>query len=77
MISAADPADPRRNHIEVTDRGFAMMRQGEAIFDSLRAAWEQQLGEHELALLEDQLTAFVGDSAIRLDAPGWVAQDAG
>ena len=77
VISAADPADPRRNRVEVTDRGFAMMRTGEAIFDRLRAEWEERLGRPELALLEEQLTALVGDSAIRLDAPGWVAQDAG
>ncbi|WP_033344325.1 MarR family winged helix-turn-helix transcriptional regulator [Catenuloplanes japonicus] len=77
VTSAADPADPRRNRIEVTERGFAMMREGEAIFDDLRAEWERQIGAPALALLESQLTAFVGDSGIRLQEPGWAAQAAG
>jgi DNA-binding MarR family transcriptional regulator len=74
VTSAADPADPRRNRIEVTDLGFDMMRQGETVFDELRTEWERQVGAAELAALEDRLAAFVGDDAIRLESPGWVAQ---
>jgi len=74
IVSGADPADPRRNRIEVTERGFAMMRQGEAIFDKLRDDWQRQLGERELAVLEAQLTAFIGDAPIELESPGWIAQ---
>jgi DNA-binding MarR family transcriptional regulator len=74
LVSGADPADPRRHRIEVTERGFAMMSQGEAIFDQLREEWRQRLGDRELAVLEAQLTAFVGDAPIKLEAPGWVAQ---
>ena len=77
VTSAADPEDPRRNRIAVTDLGFEMMREGEAVFDDLRAEWERQLGPAELALLESQLTAFVGDSAVRLQEPGWASQVAG
>jgi DNA-binding MarR family transcriptional regulator len=74
---AADPLDPRRNRVEVTERGVAMMRAGEAIFDESRARWAQQVGEAELAALEERLAAFVGDDVIHPEAPGWIAQDAG
>jgi DNA-binding MarR family transcriptional regulator len=77
VVSAADPQDPRRNRIEVTGLGFEVIREGAAIFDELRDQWEKQLGERELAVLEEQLTAFVGDAAVDLQAPGWVAQEAG
>ena len=53
------------------------MREGEAIFDALRGAWEQQLGTEPLAALETMLTTIVGDAPVRLDAPGWVSQDLG
>ncbi|MCZ2823045.1 MULTISPECIES: MarR family winged helix-turn-helix transcriptional regulator [unclassified Modestobacter] len=71
----ADPADARRKRIQVTPRGFEVMRQGEAVFDELRARWAQRLGEQELAAIESGLTALVGDSPVRIDAPGWVAHD--
>lgn len=70
----ADPADGRRKRLEVTPRGFEVMRVGAAIFDELRTRWEHQLGKDELALLEAQLVALVGESPVRADAPGWVAQ---
>jgi hypothetical protein len=43
--------------------------------NDLRTEWELQLGRKELALLEAQLTSLVGDSPVRIEAPGWVAQD--
>lgn len=73
----AHPMDARRKRIEVTPRGYDLMRTGEAVFDELRATWRRRLGEQELDLLEDQLTMLVGDSPIRLDAPGWTAHDLG
>ena len=73
----ADPIDGRRKLIEVTPLGFEVMRQGEAILNDLRTEWELQLGRKELALLEAQLTSLVGDSPVRIEAPGWVAQDLG
>ena len=33
VVSAPDPADARRNHLQVTPLGFEVMREGEAIFD--------------------------------------------
>ena len=59
----ADPRDPRRKRIEVTPLGAEVKRQAEATFDELRDRWEAQLGAEELAVLEAQLTTFVGASA--------------
>ena len=73
----ADPIDRRRKRVEVTPLGFEVMRQGEAILNDLRAEWERQLGRKELALLEAQLSSLVGDSPVRIEAPGWIAQDLG
>ena len=77
VARGADPADGRRKRVEVTPLGFEVMRQGEAILNDLRAEWELQLGRKELALLEAQLASLVGDSPVRIEAPGWVAQDPG
>jgi DNA-binding MarR family transcriptional regulator len=70
-----DPDDARRKRIQVTALGAEVMRTGEAIFNDLRGQWEQKLGQPELARLEEQLTQLVGDAPIRLEAPGWIAQE--
>ena len=70
-----DPTDARRKRLEVTALGAQVMREGEQIFDELRREWEQRFGRSELAILEEQLSAIVGDQPIRLEAPGWVAHD--
>jgi DNA-binding MarR family transcriptional regulator len=72
----ADPRDPRRMRIEVTPPGAEVMLQAGAIFDELRDRWEAQLGAQELAVLEAQLTAFVGASPVNPETPGWIAQSA-
>ncbi|MFI8523809.1 MarR family winged helix-turn-helix transcriptional regulator [Promicromonospora sukumoe] len=77
VSSESDPADARRKRLRVTELGFDVLRQGEAIFDELREAWERRIGTTELALLEERLTTLVGDGAVRPDAPGWVAKDVG
>lgn len=74
VVTEDDPADGRRKRIRVTVLGHEVMREGERIFDELRNAWADQLGHRQLAQLEEHLAAFVGDSPIRLDAPGWVAR---
>ena len=74
VVSEDDPADGRRKRIRVTPLGHEVMREGERVFNELRDAWARQLGHTELTRLEEQLTAFVGESPIRLDAPGWVAR---
>ncbi|GIE77386.1 MarR family transcriptional regulator [Actinoplanes philippinensis] len=75
VTTEASPLDARRRQVHLTEHGLALMRAGAAIFDEVRARWEQRLGAGELARLEEQLAQFVGDSPIRLDAPGWVARD--
>ena len=72
---APDPDDARRKRLTVTPRGLDVMRQGEEILASVRAEWERQIGRTELATLEAYLTALVGDAAIRVESPGWVAAD--
>jgi DNA-binding MarR family transcriptional regulator len=75
VARGVDPADARRMRLQVTDQGFAMLSNGERVFDELREQWQQRIGPAKLAELESLLTELVGDKAIRLDAPGWVSQD--
>ncbi|WP_037915255.1 MarR family winged helix-turn-helix transcriptional regulator [Actinacidiphila yeochonensis] len=70
-----DSADRRRTRLRVTEHGLALLRQGEAIFEELRAQWEEQVGAASLSALEETLRPLVGDGAIRLDSPGWIARD--
>jgi DNA-binding MarR family transcriptional regulator len=77
VASSADPRDARRKRLEVTSLGFEVMAAGEAILEKAREKWAQQIGPAELAELEARLTELVGDAAIRIDAPGWVARDPG
>jgi hypothetical protein len=63
--------------LHVTDRGFAMLREGEAIFDELRDQWQQRIGPAKLAELESLLTELIGTEPIRLDTPGWLSRDLG
>ena len=70
-----DPRDARRKRLEVTPLGLEVMREGEAIFDELRAQWERQIGAAQLATLEGHLTKLVGAVPIRFDTPGWLARD--
>ena len=75
--SSPDPEDARRKRLEVTKLGFEVMTQGEAILEKMRSRWAHQIGPSKLAELEARLTELVGDAAIRIDAPGWVARDPG
>ena len=75
VARGVDPGDARRKRLQVTPRGFDLMRQGEAIFDALRARWARQRGARQLAVREAQLTTLGGDAPIRRDAPGWIARD--
>ncbi len=65
-----DPADARRRSLHVTDLGHKVTMEGEAIFDTLRNQWAERIGPDALDLLETQLSEFVGEDGIRLDAPG-------
>lgn len=72
-----DPADARRKLIGVTPLGHSVMREGEAIFEELRAAWEARIGVQELARLEASLVVLVGEQPIDLAAPGRIIADVG
>jgi DNA-binding MarR family transcriptional regulator len=71
----SDPADRRRKHLYVTERGRTMLREGQQIFDELREEWEHDVGADVVATVEEALRAFVGSQTIRLDAPGWSATE--
>ncbi len=70
-----DSTDRRRTRIRVTDRGLAMLHEGETIFNELREQWEQQVGTVSLSSLEETLRKLLGDKTIRLDSPGWIMRD--
>jgi DNA-binding MarR family transcriptional regulator len=76
VVRDIDPGDARRKRLEVTQRGFEAMREGEAIFDRLRDQLSQRLGDGVLEQLEANLTTLVGDSAVRIDTPSWVVHAA-
>jgi DNA-binding MarR family transcriptional regulator len=71
VVREPDPDDRRRMSLRVTERGLAMLREGEAIFDELREQWEKQVGAESLIAIEESLRILVGGKAIDLDAPGW------
>jgi DNA-binding MarR family transcriptional regulator len=73
----ADPLDARRKRLQVTARGFDMLRQGEEIFEGLREQWARRLGAAELDTFQAQLATLVGPQPVRFDAAGWLTQDAG
>lgn len=75
VVSGPDPQDARRKRLQVTDLGFEVMRQGEAIFDELRERWARQIGAAELATLERHLTELVGAQPVRFDTPGWIIRE--
>ncbi|WP_116952967.1 MarR family winged helix-turn-helix transcriptional regulator [Jiangella endophytica] len=70
-----DPDDGRRKRITVTALGWEVMREGEAIFDELRQAWQHRLGAREFAEFEARLAALVGDATVRPESAGWVAHE--
>jgi DNA-binding MarR family transcriptional regulator len=71
-----DPADGRRKRLQLTARGTGLLREGEAVFDDLRRDWARRIGAEQLAELETQLTALVGDAALRFDTLGRMAASA-
>jgi len=75
LVREPDPADRRRVRLRVTDHGQEMLREGQAVFDSLRQRWEGQVGADTVAALESTLRNLVGSRVIRIDSPGWDARD--
>ncbi|WP_127751640.1 MULTISPECIES: MarR family transcriptional regulator [unclassified Devosia] len=77
LTRADDPADARRKLVQVTPAGYGVMREGEAIFEELRARWASQIGADELSRLEGSLVALLGPQPIDLAAPGQIVSDIG
>lgn len=72
----SDPEDRRRVRLRVTERGAALMRDGELVFDGLRQAWEAQVGASRVAELENAIKRLVGDDILRPGAPGSMVETA-
>jgi hypothetical protein len=53
----------------VTDRGRSLMREGEAVFDELRAQWESQVGRDRISDLQDALLHLLSPDDATLS--GW------
>ncbi|WP_431770977.1 MarR family winged helix-turn-helix transcriptional regulator [Streptomyces cucumeris] len=66
-----DPADARRKLIRLTPRGYDVLTRSAAVFDELRAAWAERLGEDRLRQLESDLRTMAPPSGFRLDVAGW------
>ena len=77
LARESDQTDKRRVRLRVTERGLAMLRAGEEVFDELRRRWEEQVGTSTVAALEQTLQQVVGANVIRIDSPGWDARDPG
>ena len=69
-----DLADGRRKRLVLTARGHDMLREGEAIFGSIRQRWEERIGKAALFNMEGALKALVGETAETLDTAGWLAR---
>lgn len=60
VVRTPDPGDRRRMRLVVTERGHALMREGEDVFDDLRAHWESLVGRERIADLQDALLHLLG-----------------
>ena len=60
VVRSPDPGDGRRARLTVTDRGHALMTEGEAVFDELRAEWESLVGRERIVDLQDALLRLLG-----------------
>jgi DNA-binding MarR family transcriptional regulator len=67
VLRSPDPGDGRRAHLEVTDRGHSLMREGEAVFDELRTQWEALVGRDRIADVQDALQRLLGVDGAILD----------
>ena len=53
--SGTHPADARRKHLRVTERGHEMVAIGRRTFDALRERWAKELAPGQLELVENAL----------------------
>lgn len=73
LAREVDTADRRKMRLRVTQRGVAVLREGEQVFDEMREELKEKVGAEALEVAESVLRHVVGDNAIRLDSPGWTA----
>ena len=66
-----DPRDSRRRRFTVTDKGHALLRTGEQVFDELREQWAQRIGATELERLEEALSDLGIRIPTHFDVPGY------
>ncbi|HST38697.1 MAG TPA: MarR family transcriptional regulator [Conexibacter sp.] len=57
----SDPSDARLKRVQVTPRGHELMTVGARLFDEVRDRWAAQIGAAQLAEIERQLVALIGD----------------
>jgi DNA-binding MarR family transcriptional regulator len=67
----ADTRDARRKLVVSTDRGRDCLTRSARIFDDLRAAWSQTIGEKRLRAMEEDLRKVTPPGALQVDVPGW------
>jgi DNA-binding MarR family transcriptional regulator len=72
VATAADPDDGRRKRLVVTECGFDVLREGEAVITDLREQWAAEIGVAQLEALENRLAELVRQPTVD-DAPGWMS----
>ena len=70
-----DTQDGRRKRVQLTPRGFEVLRTGERIFNELRAQWAEQIGGDRLAMVESVLTERLRTIPNGFLDPGWLAPE--
>ena len=70
-----DAQDARRKRLQLTPRGFEVLRTGEKIFDELRAQWAKEIGVDKLQMVESVLAERLTTLPHGLIDPGWLAQN--
>jgi DNA-binding MarR family transcriptional regulator len=68
-----DPGDARRKVARLTDRAADALERSARIFDDLRARWAAVIGPERMRAIEADLRRVTPSDVIRLDVPGWFA----
>ena len=66
-----DQRDSRRRRFTVTDKGHALLRTGEQVFDELREQWAARIGTPELERLEEALSDLGIRIPTQFDVPDY------
>jgi DNA-binding MarR family transcriptional regulator len=64
---AVDPTDARRKRLQVTPRGYEMMRIGGVLLNDMRNRWAAEIGPSELEALEAHLARLTAGTAFPAD----------